>query len=207
MIEKALNIDGPSILQVTAAIDIFNVTEINCVEELWNAYRDEGEEASGYTFLVYRDANRVLGYACFGPHPLTQGSFDLYWIAVDPEARGHGIGRALLSRVEAEVQARGGRLMLIETSSTPAYAPTRRFYEACGYSCVATIEDFYAPGDSLVIFAKSLPGRMLKGCISSASLGSHAVPLLPTQSPHFSSAESGDATSQAACPISGYPEC
>jgi GNAT superfamily N-acetyltransferase len=180
---------------------------VSCVEELWNAYRDKGEEASGYTFLVYRDADRVLGYACFGPHPLTHGTFDLYWIAVDPKARGHGIGRALLNRVDAEIQAQGGRLLLIETSSTPAYAPTRCFYEACGYSCVATIQDFYAPGDGLVIFAKCLPGRMPTGYIYSASLSSHAVPLLPTQSPHFSSAGSGDASSQAACPISDYPEC
>jgi ribosomal protein S18 acetylase RimI-like enzyme len=174
---------------------------------LWNAYRDEGEEVSGYTFLVYRDAGRILGYACFGPHPLTQGSFDLYWIAVDPKARGRGIGRALLSRVEAEVQAQAGRLLLIETSSTPAYAPTRRFYEACGYPCTATIEDFYAPGDGLVIFAKRLPGHMPPGYIYGVSLNSHAVSLLPTQSPHFSSAGSDDATSQVACPISGYPEC
>jgi D-alanine-D-alanine ligase len=139
---------------LTAAIDVFNGTEVKCVEELWNAYQDEGEEASGYTFLVYRDEGRILGYACFGPHPLTQGTFDLYWIAVDPTARRHGIGRTLLSKVEAEVPAQAGRLLLIETSGTPAYASTRRFYETCGYSCVATIPDFYTTGDDLLVFAK-----------------------------------------------------
>jgi len=97
-----------------------------------------------------------LGYACFGPHPLTQGTYDLYWIAVDPVAQGHGIGHALLARVEAEVQARGGRLLLIETSSTPAYASARRLYETSGYRCEAIIHDFYAPGDDLLIFSKDL---------------------------------------------------
>jgi D-alanine-D-alanine ligase len=160
MIQKALITHGPSILQLTAAIDIFNVTEISCVEELWNAYQDKGEDTSGYTFLVYLDTGRVIGFACFGPHPLTQGTFDLYWIAVDPAARRHGIGRALLSEVENEVQAQGGRLLLIETSNTPAYVPTRRFYAACRYPCEATIRDFYAPGDDLLIFAKRLPGSM-----------------------------------------------
>jgi len=63
--------------------------------------------------------------------------------------------------VEAEAQAQGGRLLLIETSSTPAYAPTRRFYAACGYPCEATIQDFYAPGDDLMIFAKRLTGSTL----------------------------------------------
>lgn len=129
---------------------------MSCVEELWNEYRDKGAEASGYNFLVYRAGGRVLGYACFGPHPLTQGTFDLYWIAVDPTARRRGVGRALLSQVEAEVRARAGRLLLIETSGTPEYAPTRRFYVSCGYPCIATIPDFYAPGDDLLFFCKRL---------------------------------------------------
>lgn len=98
----------------------------------------------------------MLGYACFGPHPLTQGTYDLYWIVVDPDAQGRGIGHALLSRVEAEVRARGGRLLLVETSGTPAYVPARRFYEASGYRCEAAIHDFYAPGDDLLIFSKDL---------------------------------------------------
>lgn len=129
---------------------------MSCVEELWNAYQDKGE-VSGYVFLIYRDDDgRPLGYASFGHHPLTQGTYDLYWIAVDPIAQGHGVGRALLAQVETEVLARGGRLVLIETSDTSAYASARRLYETGGYRCEATIRDFYAPGDSLLMFSKSL---------------------------------------------------
>jgi ribosomal protein S18 acetylase RimI-like enzyme len=98
----------------------------------------------------------MQGYACFGPHSLTQGTYDLYWIVVDPTAQGRGIGHTLLAQVEAEVQARGGRLLLVETSSTPAYTPARRFYESSGYRCEAIIHDFYALGDDLVIFSKEL---------------------------------------------------
>lgn len=75
---------------------------------------------------------------------------------MDPTAQGRGIGHALLARVEAEVQARGGRLLLIETSSTAPYAPARRFYEASGYHYEAVIHDFYTPGDDLIIFRKEL---------------------------------------------------
>jgi hypothetical protein len=53
-IEQASNADGQSILEITAMVDAFNPTELGCVEELWNAYQDEGE-SSGYVFLVYRD--------------------------------------------------------------------------------------------------------------------------------------------------------
>jgi D-alanine-D-alanine ligase len=120
---------------------------------LWDAYLRQGE-ASGYVFLVYRNGDRLLGYACFGPHPLTEGTFDLYWIAVDPQMRGQGIGHALLARVENEVHARGGRILIVETSGTPVYAPARRLYESCGYRYEAVVHDFYAPGDDLIVFGK-----------------------------------------------------
>jgi GNAT superfamily N-acetyltransferase len=156
VIRLASSADGPSILGITERVGVFTPTELGCVEELWNAYRDEGE-ASGYVFLIYcDDDSRPLGYVSFGPRPLTQGTYDLYWIAVDPIAQGHGVGRALLVQVETEVLARGGRLLLIETSDTPAYTSARRLYETGGYRCEATIHDFYAPGDSLLIFSKSL---------------------------------------------------
>lgn len=147
--------DGPSILQLMAAISTFDSMDRDCVEGIWNAYMDKGE-ASDYNFLVCRGEGRLLGYACFGPTPLTKGTFDLYWIAVDPAAQGQGIGRALLGRVEAEVLARGGRLLLIETSSTPEYVPAHRLYESSGYRCEAVIHDFYAPGDNLLIFSRPL---------------------------------------------------
>lgn len=134
---------------------MFSPAELGCVEELWNAWQDK-KEASGYSFLVYCDDDRVLGYACFGPHPLTEGTFDLYWIAVDPAAQGRGVGHALLNRVETEVREQGGRLLLIETSNTPVYASARRLYESSGYHREAIIHDFYAPGDNLLIFAKRL---------------------------------------------------
>jgi len=129
---------------------------VSTVEELWNDYLTNGE-ASDYDFLVYRnDDGTALGFACFGHHSLTQGTYDMYWIAVDPAARGRGIGRALIARVEDEVRKLGGRLLIVETSQTDSYAPARALYGSCGYHIEARIRDFYAPNDDLIIFAKSL---------------------------------------------------
>jgi hypothetical protein len=36
----------------------------------------------------------------------------------------------------------------------PSYEPTRRFYLKHGYEQAAVVVDFYADGDSLVIFRK-----------------------------------------------------
>lgn len=155
MIRLAQPEDGEPIAAITEKVGVFSPSEIQCVAELWNEYLQQGE-TSGYTFYVFRDEDRVLGYACFGPHALAEGVWDLYWIATDPEAHGRGVGRALLAQVEAAVAAQQGRLILVETSGTPAYEPARRFYEACGYRYQAVIHDFYAPGDDLIIFGKTL---------------------------------------------------
>jgi len=126
------------------------------VDDLWNQYLSKGE-SSDYSFLVFReDDGTVLGYACFGHHSLTLGTYDLYWIAVDPAARGRGIGHALISRVEDEVRKRGGRLLLVETSQTADYIPAQKLYSSCGYHIEARIRDFYASGDDLLIYVKSL---------------------------------------------------
>lgn len=99
---------------------------------------------------------QISGYECHGPVPLTDGTFDLYWIVVDPRAQKRGFGRLLLRAAEEDVVRRGGRLLLIETSSQESYAPTINFYKRNGYRVEATVHDFYRPGDDKLIFAKTL---------------------------------------------------
>ncbi len=96
----------------------------------------------------------VAGYACFGRSPFTQGSYDLYWIAVDPAAQGSGIGQALLAGVEAAIRAERGTLLLADTAGKPSYARTRAFYQGAGYAVEARVRDYYAPGDDRITFAK-----------------------------------------------------
>lgn len=71
-------------------------------------------------------------------------------------ARRAGRGAALVRHVEAELQAEGARVLLIETSCVEAFAAQRRFYLRRGYRQEASIQDFYADGDDKVIFWKSL---------------------------------------------------
>jgi ribosomal protein S18 acetylase RimI-like enzyme len=101
-------------------------------------------------------APHVKGFVCIGPASLTQGVYDLYWIVVDAAARGRQYGQRLLRFAEEEVKRRGGRMVLIETSSLPEYDGTRRFYLAAGYPEIARIPNFYKPGDDKVIYAKEV---------------------------------------------------
>jgi D-alanine-D-alanine ligase len=148
--------DGAQIHAITANNTVFNQEEVECVDELWEEYQTHGSEQSGYYFLVEKEDERVLGYACYGPRSLTSGTYDLYWIAIDPTIHRGGLGRKLLSASEDAIRKLGGRLIVLETSGLPAYEPTRKFYLATGYTREATLKDFYSPGDDLVIFTKHL---------------------------------------------------
>jgi D-alanine-D-alanine ligase len=147
--------EADQIISVTREARVFNDEEIAAVEELIGDYTAHGD-TSAYHFLSYRQDGRVVGFACYGPRSLTQGTFDLYWICSAPSAQRKGVGSALLLQTEQAIRAMGGRLVMVETSSLPEYEPARRFYESHGYRREAVIADFYAEGDSLVLYSKKL---------------------------------------------------
>jgi ribosomal protein S18 acetylase RimI-like enzyme len=156
MILTATEPDGPQIQSITATTGVFNQEEVDSVSVMWTEYLTLGPEDSGYHFIVDRDGDRVLGFAIYGPRDLTDGVFDLYWIAVDPDAQCHGVGRKLSTACENAVRDMGGRILIAETSGTPYYEPARKFYLSLGYENEATIRDFYMPGDDLKIFTKRI---------------------------------------------------
>ena len=111
---------------------------------------------STYQF-IFAETNGILtGYVCYGLIPLTKASYDLYWIAVDPETQGSGIGKTLLSMTESRIKKSGGFQLYSETSSRKQYLPTRKFYLKCGYKKGVFFRDFYYPGDGKIIFYKIL---------------------------------------------------
>ena len=113
-----------------------------------------------YEFLgAFDDEDQLLGYACFGPTPSTEGMYDLYWLAVDPAAQGRGTGRSLVREVERLLVGRQARLLAVETSSRERYARTREFYARCGYSEAARVRDFYDPADDRIILTTRLMAR------------------------------------------------
>jgi ribosomal protein S18 acetylase RimI-like enzyme len=112
---------------------------------------------SGYDFLFAERRGELVGYCVWGDVPLTEDSYDLYWIAVAPSAQGLGVGQRLMALAEQAVARRGGGQLYIETSSRAAYARTRRFYRAAGYARAARLADFYAPGDHKIVFSKRIP--------------------------------------------------
>ena len=154
MISPASSSDKAQIHDITARAGVFSQEEIDSVPVMFDEYLEYGTEGDGYNFLVYREDNQVLGYAIFGYRDLTDGVYDLYWIAVDPNARKKGVGRALITASEEAVRELGGRILIAETSGTAEYESTREFYVRVGYVNEATIKDFYKAGDDLKIYTK-----------------------------------------------------
>jgi ribosomal protein S18 acetylase RimI-like enzyme len=156
--------DRPMVERIVRRTGKFNEEEIGVALELLDAALEQGA-SSGYEFVFAQPQlaggkrlpeRPILGYACFGKIPGTERSFDLYWVVVDPAVQGLGIGKRLLLSVEQQVLARRGSQLYIETSARPDYRGTRKFYAASGYSVVAELSDFYAPGDHKVIYHKKL---------------------------------------------------
>ncbi|HEY7671454.1 MAG TPA: GNAT family N-acetyltransferase [Gammaproteobacteria bacterium] len=149
--------DVARLRELVAALDVFNAAERDVALELLEERLRQGE-ASGYFFVLAEIGNELVGYAAWGPAPMTQSSFDLYWIAVHPRYQSLGIGRELLAATERAVAEHGGGRLYIETSSRIPYARTRTFYAQAAYREVARLENFYAEGDAKIIYCKPIGG-------------------------------------------------
>jgi ribosomal protein S18 acetylase RimI-like enzyme len=148
--------DGSAIARVAASTPLFTEEEVATVKELWDDFIASHDQQEDYRFLAAYKNGALAGFSCYGHRALTKSAFDLYWIAVDSEQQHHGIGRLLLLETEKEIKKLGGTIIVVETSSSEAYTPTRKFYLAQNYRVAGEIADFYEPGDGLMLFIKAL---------------------------------------------------
>lgn len=147
--------DVELIRRIVASTEFFTADEVNIAVELAQERIEKGI-ASGYEFILARQDSRIVGYTCYGPVPATQNGYDLYWIAVDPDAQKLGIGHQLLQQTVTAIRERGGQRIYADTSSQSKYEPTRAFYRRQGFRKIAELKDFYRPGDNKVIFEKQI---------------------------------------------------
>jgi D-alanine-D-alanine ligase len=150
--------DVEELVALTADTGFFRPDEVAVAREVLEEAARRGA-ASGYQVRVAHSGSRLLGYVCFGPTPLTRGTWDIYWLAVAPDWQRRGIGGRLMRRAEEEIARQGGRLIVLETSSQELYAPTRQFHLALGYRELGRIPDFYDAGDDKVMYGKALDNR------------------------------------------------
>ena len=148
---------GPEDKDVVMAIlkrtKFFRPEELKIAEEVFDD-SISGDPEVDYQSFVAREAHKTIGWVCLGPTPCTVGTFDIYWLAVDPEHQNSGVGTSLVQYATTIIKNLGGRMIAVDTSGSQRYLPTRHFYEKLGYCNEACIKDFYSVGDDKIIYIK-----------------------------------------------------
>ncbi len=146
--------DPADIRRLVEETGMFRECEVRTAGEL---VEETLQDSTAYRFLFCRDERGIpVAYSCFGEIPLTEGSYDLYWIVVAKELQGQGQGKLQMQETEKIIRGLGGRQIYAETSGTPEYEATRKFYLRQGYLQVAVFKEFYRPGDDKVVYCKML---------------------------------------------------
>lgn len=146
--------DRAPLHQLLTKDGLFTREELSVALELLDAAL--AEPGGEYRVLCADLDGALAGYICYGPTPMTEGTWDLYWIVTHPDARGNGVARALVARMEAELREIGARLVRVETSRLDGYGAAHAFYERLAYPVVSVMPDFYRPGDDLLVMLKRL---------------------------------------------------
>lgn len=137
----------------------FTSEEMNVAMELVDRVLKDRVQKDYQIHCMVDDQDQPMGYICHGHTPMTEGTFDLYWIAVDPDFQQHGIGSKLLVFLEKLIRELKGRMILADTSTIPQYERTRRFYVKNGFQEVARVPDYYYPGNDRITFCKKLEDK------------------------------------------------
>jgi len=154
MIRPTAPEDTPTLVAITEETGVFRPVEIQALREVLDDYHGSAREA-GHVCVTEEEAGTVRGFAYYAPAAMADRAWYLWWIVVRKDLHTRGVGSRLLLQAEETVRKARGRMLLIETGSTPQYEPTRRFYLKHGYEQHAVLRDFYAEGDDMMVFRKA----------------------------------------------------
>lgn len=146
--------DREKVEEILRSTDFFYEFEIETALEIADETISKGTKGSGYHWMKITDEDGLVAFANYGKNDFSTHSWELYWIAVHNNSRHKKLGSKLLSAVEDDVKKLGGKILWIETSGRPLYAPTELFYKRNGYELHASLREFYGPGDPKQIYAK-----------------------------------------------------
>lgn len=150
MIRATTPDDVTAIAAIAEAVG-FQPGELEELNTMLAAYLS-GNHNNDEFWLTDDDDGEPVGVAYCAPERMTDGTWNLLFIAIRPDRQGQGRGSALIHHVEQTLMDQGARLLLVETLAS--FKDTRAFYRKRGYEEEACIRDFYAAGADKVVYRK-----------------------------------------------------
>jgi putative acetyltransferase len=98
------------------------------------------------TLISYREGDMLLGVAAI--KELDPEHAEIKSMHTAAEARGRGVGRALLSHLLEAAQTRGYRRVSLETGTTDGFAAARALYESVGFVPAGPFGGYPVTGDN-----------------------------------------------------------
>ena len=139
--------------KIKTVIDTSGLFPSELLDDMIAGYFDHSEEC----FWLTGEGESPTFVAYVAPERMTEGTWNLYLIAVHEDLRSQGIGKIVMDYIETLlVTEKKARILLVETSDLPEFERTRSFYDQCKYIREAVIRDFYQAGGGKVIFWKKL---------------------------------------------------
>jgi ribosomal protein S18 acetylase RimI-like enzyme len=146
--------DTNALLVLAEATELFEADQIEELAQMLDQHFRNETDSQDIWFTD--DDNEPVGVAYVAPERMTEGTWNLYLIAIHPDRQRQGRGANLLRHIEKMLTERGERVLLVETSGLEDFEYVRAFYRKSGYDEEARIREFYKVGDDKIIFRKAL---------------------------------------------------
>ena len=150
MIRKMNRADLPAVKDL---IDSTGLFPGEMLDDMAGDALDGGSETERWYVL---EDDKPIGVVYFAPERMTEGTWNLYLIAIHADRQGGGEGSKLIAHVEATLADEGHRILLVETSGNPEFEKTRQFYLNNDYTQEARVREFYTTGEDKIVFWKKL---------------------------------------------------
>lgn len=154
MIRPTISDDTSALIALAEASGLFDPNQTDELSQMLAQHFDSN--GNSRDFWITDDDNGLVGVAYVAPERMTEGTWNLYLIAIHPDRQRQGRGKILLEHVEQMLANRGERVLLVETSGTEDFEYVRTFYRKSGYAEEARIRDFYTAGVDKIVYLKSL---------------------------------------------------
>jgi ribosomal protein S18 acetylase RimI-like enzyme len=135
-------------------LDTINLFPSEMLDGMISDYLNNPHSKSVWFTYIEENEHVALGFCI--KEKLTNETYNLLAVGVSSNHQRKGIATKMISFIENYLKGQGGRLLIIETSSTEEFQKAIKLYKKLNYSKLSTIKDFWDDNDDKLVFGKKL---------------------------------------------------